>query len=70
MRRANKLTALALPKSLRDFNPMCQLIWTDHTHNNKACIWLQGLFADWRDQEAKRIAQLIAEGKGPPGYKA
>lgn len=67
--RANNLTALPLPKALREFNPMCQLIWTDHTHNDKACIWLRGLFADWRDQEAKRIAKLVAEKKGPPGYE-
>ncbi len=66
--RANALTALALPRAMREFNPMCQLIWTDYTHNNKACIWLRGLFAQWRAQEAKRIAQLVAEKKGPPGY--
>ena len=66
--RANDLTVLALPAEHRSFNPMCQLIWTDYTHNNKACIWLRGLFAEWRDREAKRIAQLVERRKGPPGY--
>ena len=66
--RANNLTVLALPPEHRSFNPMCQLIWTDYTHNNPACVWLRGLFADWRDREAKRIAQLMKKQKGPPGY--
>ena len=66
--RANNLTVLALPPEHRSFNPMCQLIWTDYTHNNPACVWLRGLFADWRDREAKRIAQLVKKQKGPPGY--